>query len=106
MNRLILLIALGVFSVNSLAQNLRDMEQKSSDDELNRIYKQLTQKLSKQDKEKLVKAQRAWISFRDLDCAYGWAIPSDCITARTDERIQQLKDSVLFDANTKQIQLK
>ncbi len=41
----------------------------SADFMLNRAYKQLLNTLSKDRQQKLIKAQRAWIKFRDLNSA-------------------------------------
>ncbi len=40
-----------------------------ADRELNRVYKVLTGRLDSTSRQKLVKAQRAWLAFRDADAA-------------------------------------
>lgn len=50
------------------------------------------------EQAKLKKAQRAWIAFRDLDCAWAFsAQPLDCQIQRTEERITALEDSFFRD---------
>ena len=45
---------------------------KKSDAELNRVYKEVRAGLkdNKQMTDKLVKAQRAWVTFRDAECGF------------------------------------
>ena len=45
---------------------------KKSDAELNRVYKEVRAGLkdNKQMTDKLVKAQRAWVAFRDAECSF------------------------------------
>lgn len=42
----------------------------AADLELNQIYQSLTPQLSNNRRQQLVKAQRAWIAFRDSECAF------------------------------------
>ena len=41
-----------------------------ADVELNKVYKQLMAVLNKDDRKRLVAAQRAWIAFRDAECEF------------------------------------
>ncbi|MCG6573340.1 DUF1311 domain-containing protein [Pseudomonas sp. AF32] len=47
-------------------------EKKAADDELNSLYKQITARLkdNPEAKQLLVKAQRAWVGFRDAECNF------------------------------------
>src|SRR5699024_3694632 len=47
-----------------------DQELEAADARLNSTYKALTQQLEKADLERLKQAQRAWISYRDAQCAF------------------------------------
>ena len=78
-------------------------ENKAADKELNRLYQQITARLkdSPETKQMLVKAQRAWISFRDAECSFSASgveggsvyplIHNNCITAQTKARIEAFK---------------
>lgn len=74
------------------AQDAKVAEYQTADAELKNTYKQLMEKLSTQDKEKLKESQRRWNAFRNVDCGYGLVDKFDCLVARTKERTQQLKD--------------
>ena len=75
----------------------RDFQQ--ADTLLNKVYKDVA---AKSDTDLLRKAQRAWIVFRDSECAYetagdagGSIYPleySNCLTTLTKLRTQQLKN--------------
>lgn len=58
-------------------------------------------KLRPSDQAALKKAQRAWIEFRDADCAFGAFDLRGCFIQRTDERDKQLRTSGYRDANGK-----
>lgn len=76
----------------------------SADDELNEAYQALVSKLeaSPATLEKLREAQRAWISFRDAECALessgvegGSAQPmvrNGCLTTLTKQRTERLRE--------------
>lgn len=76
---------------------------KAADKELNDLYKQITTRLKDDPKAKqlLVKAQRAWIDFRDAECEFSASgveggsvyplIHTDCITAQTKARVEAFK---------------
>ncbi|WP_210639715.1 MULTISPECIES: lysozyme inhibitor LprI family protein [unclassified Pseudomonas] len=78
-------------------------ENKAADSELNSLYKQITTRLkdNPEAKQMLVKAQRAWISFRDAECNFSASgveggsvyplIYSNCITDQTKARIEAFK---------------
>jgi uncharacterized protein YecT (DUF1311 family) len=72
------------------AQDAKVAEYQTADAELKNTYKQLMEKLSAQDKEKLKESQRRWHAFRNVDCEYGLVDKFDCLVARTKERTQQL----------------
>lgn len=58
------------------AQNQHEMTQSATKDfekadaELNRVYKKLLDSLDEDGKAKLVKAQRAWIAYRDAESEF------------------------------------
>lgn len=76
---------------------------KAADKELNDLYKQITARLKDDPKAKqlLVKAQRAWIGFRDAECEFSASgveggsvyplIYTDCVTAQTKARVEAFK---------------
>ncbi|MBC3366539.1 lysozyme inhibitor LprI family protein [Pseudomonas sp. SWRI154] len=78
-------------------------ENKAADKELNSLYKQITARLkdNAETTQLLVKAQRAWIGFRDAECSFSASgveggsvypmIHNECITAVTKARIETLK---------------
>jgi uncharacterized protein YecT (DUF1311 family) len=47
-----------------------EQELKMADDKLNLLYQQVTKQISYQQKQRLTKAQLAWINFRDQACEY------------------------------------
>jgi uncharacterized protein YecT (DUF1311 family) len=77
------------------------VELKQQDDSLNKFYRALLAKLTPQRRQQLVKAQRAWVSFRDANCGFyldpdgGSAArlsASSCILTTTAERAKEIKD--------------
>ncbi|SFB29679.1 Uncharacterized conserved protein YecT, DUF1311 family [Pseudomonas sp. NFIX10] len=78
-------------------------ENKAADTELNSLYKQITARLkdNPEAKKMLVKAQRAWIGFRDAECEFSASgveggsvyplIYNNCITAQTKARVEAFK---------------
>jgi uncharacterized protein YecT (DUF1311 family) len=78
-------------------------ENKAADKELNSLYKQITARLkdNAEAKRLLVKAQRAWIDFRDAECSFSASgvkggsvypmIHNECITALTKARVEAFK---------------
>ncbi|MBX9409084.1 lysozyme inhibitor LprI family protein [Pseudomonas baetica] len=76
---------------------------KAADKELNTVYQQITGRLkdNPDSKKLLVNAQRAWIGFRDAECAFSSSgvaggsvyplIYSSCMTAVTKVRVETLK---------------
>lgn len=78
------------------------LEMKEADEQLNLIYQQLTGKLSDLQKQRLTKAQLAWIDFRDKTCEYekgqfeGGSIALStynyCLTRITKQRITDLEN--------------
>ena len=79
------------------AQDTRDAELASADRSLNEAYQAILGRLRPQDQVALRKAQRAWIAFRDADCALGDEDHRDCLIERTDDRETQLRDTAYFD---------
>lgn len=73
----------------------------SADKALNAVYKALSGKLGAADQQRLRKAQRAWVSFRDQECAfrtkpyadgsvYG-SLVETCVADLTKARLSQLQ---------------
>jgi len=84
-----------------------DTDYQAADARLNAAYKKLVGGNDQASNKLLQTAQRAWIAFRDAECAYSTADSeggsihpmevSECLTKLTDERIKQLTS----DANCK-----
>lgn len=96
--KLLGIIFLMVFSFKSIAvyQDTRPAEFAMADNELNKSYKAIYNKLSTTDRIKFKKAQRQWIIFRDSDCNNEHL---DCIIERTNTRIKELQETRFFDKN-------
>lgn len=75
---------------------------KKSDAELNKLYKEISERLLNNDEDVLkllVKAQRAWISYRDAECTFASSpsaqgsiypvIYAQCLKNLTDARIEE-----------------
>lgn len=74
-----------------------------ADEALNHAYRQLMSSASPEGRNRLRAAQRAWITFRDLDCearagsrggSFYPASWSLCLERLTDERTQALEDEL------------
>jgi uncharacterized protein YecT (DUF1311 family) len=75
-------------------------EAKQQDARLNENYKRLMSKLSEERKKTLLEAQRAWIRFRDANCAF-WDEPAggqsaaitakECCLTTTADRASELE---------------
>lgn len=78
---------------------------KTADAELNRTYQALKSRLSARGKQSLEVAEGAWLSFRDLDCAFvrsqfgGGSIEPliyhSCLSAQTETRRKELQQPAL-----------
>jgi uncharacterized protein YecT (DUF1311 family) len=86
-------------STIAVAQDIRGFELSATDGRLNEIYGQIISRLRESDRQTFRKSQRLWISFRDADCAVGWANKLDCLIERTDQRVEQLRSTYYFDKN-------
>lgn len=111
---ILLLFILLSTSFNSLAQTQAEMNQtanndfKKADTKLNKLYKQVMKILNEKEKKLMVLAQKDWLKFRDSHCKFeieqyeGGSIQpllySTCLTERTNDRIEDLKD-ILNDKN-------
>ena len=100
-----LFCAAATISAATAAQDTRNAELAVSDQQLNATYRTLMRQLGPQDQAALRMAQRAWIAFRDADCAFGFGDRRDCLMQRTDEREKQLRDSTYFNGKGEQIEL-
>lgn len=98
-------ICLSIVATAAAAQDTRNAELAFGNKVLNATYETLIRQLRPADQTALRTAQREWIKFRDVDCAFGWADPRDCLIQRTDEREKQLRDSVYFDGRGKLVKL-
>ncbi|ANE51569.1 lysozyme inhibitor LprI family protein [Flavisolibacter tropicus] len=103
----LLIAALFLFSAPAFSQTQMELNQqadkkyKKADAELNKVYKELAALLTPERKALLVKAQRAWITFRDTHCQFtdsgyeGGSIQpmiySLCMQELTEQRTKQLK---------------
>jgi uncharacterized protein YecT (DUF1311 family) len=75
-------------------------ETKRQDARLNENYKRLMSKLTEERKNALLEAQRAWIKYRDANCAF-WDDPADgqsaavtakeCVLTMTADRASELE---------------
>ena len=84
-----------------LQHNTHDAYEKS-DKKLNIIYKKLMNRLEKEDKKALRKAQRNWLKFRDTECYFEgypyrggtgeYTMTVSCLYELTEERINHLKN--------------
>ncbi|TDP01559.1 lysozyme inhibitor LprI family protein [Flavobacterium sp. 245] len=95
------------FSTTLFAQTQLEMNQiamdnlKKADNELNKVYKKLVQKLDEKEKNLLITAQKDWIKFRDSKCDFekqgseGGSIQPlvyyTCLAECTEDRIKDLK---------------
>lgn len=81
-----------------IAQNTRAAELASADQKLNEVFKKISGRLNAEEKEKMIKAQRAWLAFRDLDCKWAFrAEPLDCLIDRTINRTNELETTAFRD---------
>lgn len=106
------LIAIFMFvSSLSFAQTQMEMNEQAADNykkidlQLNKVYKQLLS-LTKDQKKKdlLIKAQRAWVSYKEAHCKYDESfyeggsmqplVYYTCLQEVTEERIKQLKRAI------------
>lgn len=79
-----------------------DKAAKQADAKLNRVYAQVMSRLSPAGKIRLRDAQRAWLAFRDKECAFesngsdgGSAAPMtklNCVATLTDNRAKALAE--------------
>ena len=77
---------------------VRDFD--AADAEMNRVYTRLRAALDAEERPRLVEVQRAWLRFRDLQCAFESAdfeggsmrpfLHSSCMAGLTTERTRQL----------------
>jgi uncharacterized protein YecT (DUF1311 family) len=90
-------------------QDCADAQWKKSDDELNRVYAETLKKLKAPDADRLRKAQRAWITYRDAHCDAEYQLYAggsiaavsltQCRATLTDQRTKLLQDT--YSPNTK-----
>jgi uncharacterized protein YecT (DUF1311 family) len=67
----------------------------TADKALNAVYKQLTPKLDAEGKAKLLGAQRAWLAFRNAECAFAGPAMKDAVLAEmTEARTKQLQTAL------------
>ena len=79
-------------------QDTRPSELAYTDNKLNILYKKILSNLDVAGKSKLKKAQKAWVIFRNLDCEWAFAAEHlDCLIDRTDNRVEELKNTYFFD---------
>lgn len=96
----ILLIASIASARSTAAQDTRAAELAAANQKLNDVFKKISGKLNAEERAKLIKAQRAWLVFRDLDCSWAFrAEPLDCLIDRTTNRTNELETTAFRDAN-------
>ena len=88
-------------AVDSLMRDCLGDEMARQDAELNRVYKLLMPKLNRGNKANLLKAERAWIVYRDAHCAVeepaeragtlDFVIADQCQVRQTIYRLEDLK---------------
>jgi uncharacterized protein YecT (DUF1311 family) len=76
----------------------------AADTELNHVYGQLIAKYDEPNRNALVLAERAWIVYRDVECAYETALSAGgtihpmmvalCMTAKAKTRTKELNDQL------------
>ena len=87
------------FQVTAVHQDTRQSELEFANKNLNVIYQKILNKLHPSDQIKLKRSQRAWIGFRDLDCAWAYsAEPMDCMIDRTESRTKELERTEFFNS--------
>nr|WP_159464590.1 lysozyme inhibitor LprI family protein [Scandinavium goeteborgense] len=79
-------------------------EYKKQDDLLNQTYKEAMKLATDTQKTQLITAQKAWIAFRDADCAFLTSgadgasvapmVHAQCMTQKTYERTELLKSTL------------
>ena len=89
----------GGVTVNML--NCIGAETQRQDKKLNTVYQNVMKSLSNENKERLKKAQQAWIKYRDANCNF-YADPdggtlasitgSSCVMDMTTQRAKELED--------------
>lgn len=77
---------------------------KSADDELNRLYHQMQDRLKNDENTKshLIEAQRKWLAFRDSECSFTTSrsagssmhpmYMNECLAGLTQSRVMELKN--------------
>jgi len=83
----------------AFAQDTRNAELATANRRLNETFGTIVGRLRPSDQAALRKAHRAWIAFRDADCAFGDEDHRDCLIARTEERENQMRDTTYFDSS-------
>lgn len=92
-------------SLPATAQDTRDAEFAHADAKLNATYNALLKQLGRGEQAQLRAAQRVWLTFRDLDCRFGWADRRDCLIERTSQREEQLRTSTYWSASGRLIRI-
>jgi uncharacterized protein YecT (DUF1311 family) len=94
-------VILAISLACSLAAPSAHADASATDTKLNSVYQALLSRLGPADRARLREAQRAWIAFRDKECAFrsqgtdagsaGATVVAGCITELTEARTSQLK---------------
>lgn len=90
----------GKLSTHEMIQ-CTDRELQQYDRKLNRVYRELMQRLPPEERQRLREADRAWITYRDRECDFegfemrggsGEALlVAGCLVTKTRERIRDLQ---------------
>jgi uncharacterized protein YecT (DUF1311 family) len=109
MKRILTTITICLLTLTAFSQTQQQLNREAAeryqkvDAELNKVYKELMALLSPERKALLVKAQRAWITFRDTHCQYESSIYEGgsmkpllhamCKQDLTEHRLKQLEQA-------------
>ena len=92
-------------SLPATGQDTRNAELAHADANLNATYNALLKQLGRGEQAQLRASQRAWLTFRDLDCEFGWTDRRDCLIERTSQREEQLRTSTYWTASGRLISI-
>ena len=87
-----------IFHAKVICQDTSLYELETEKEKLNNCYRKIMNKLNLLEQIKFKKAQRQWAIFRDLDCI--WASEAGtigCLIDRTDNRIEELRETNFID---------
>jgi uncharacterized protein YecT (DUF1311 family) len=93
-----LAVALAALGQPVFAQDTRSAELMRANRKLDSLYGQILDRLSGAEQDRLKRAQRVWLQFRDLDCKWAFDVePLDCMIDRTENRVRELEQTSFTD---------